>query len=327
MATNTAEYHILQHPTNYIHETKYTSSSNKSWARQYKPIAKVVTRSYIDREGKSHANFEEAFLPLYDDDMVRMQESCVGPNTRLWRFAVEADCENWFHTEISNVVLAAWARYPAIWQTSHSKPFTETSVSENVDVAYSVKIGGIRYTIAIGEIKRNLIDLEDWQSGSISSTGTQMRLSKELRGYAHKYQCPQVFCFDGAALLLLQFRASKLERIEDENCQVDCWVIPRTGSYCTLRYGLYRLLAQGWRRCQSETAGQLTVGGLTADSREFYNGRPIWRVDGVKHGKHPAGYERSVDGATGALKWTNEEYPEVMETWPFWGGEAAQSEF
>ncbi|KAK3933729.1 hypothetical protein QBC46DRAFT_401384 [Diplogelasinospora grovesii] len=326
-APNTAEYHILQHPTNSVHNTRYTTGSDKEWARRYKPVTKLIPRTYV-ADGITYADFEEAFLPLYDDDVLRMNEPAVAPNSRGWRLEVEADCENWFNSEISNVVLAAWTRCPSVLQTSHNKPLTDENISENIDSTYSTKIGNRRVPLAIGEMKRNLITPQDWQTGDISSKGAQKKLSQELRGYAHKYQCPQVFCFDGQTLLLLQFRASKLDKISDEDCPVDCWVLPRTSSYCTLRYALYRLLAQGWRRCQGmSAAGQLTVGGLREHSREFFSGWPVWRVNGVNRGSHPGGYQRSVDAATGSLRWTHEEYPDVTaETWPFWGGESAQDD-
>ena len=66
---------------------------------------------------------------------------------------VEADCENWFYAEISNVVLSAWASYPGIPQSSHNKPLSEASIVENVDIMYSIKYGDTRYLLAIGEIK------------------------------------------------------------------------------------------------------------------------------------------------------------------------------
>ncbi|KAK3317509.1 hypothetical protein B0T19DRAFT_405201 [Cercophora scortea] len=311
---NTTEYHILQHPTNPTRNTKYTTSSDKEWARRFKPITKIIPRTNVV-DGITYADFEPAFLPLFDDDRVRMGEPAVAPNPRQWRLESEADCENWFNSEISNVVLAAWTAYPDILQTSHTKPLTKENISQNIDSTYSTKVrgGGIRVPLVIGEMKRNLINPDDWQEGDITRSVAQTRLSQELRGYSHKYQCPQVFCFDGATLLLLQFRASKLDNIADEDCPVDCWVFPTSSSYCTLRYALYRLLAQGWRRCQGmSAAGQLTVGGLREHTREFFSGRPIWNVDGVHSGDHPGGYQRSVDATTGAVRWTHEEYPDVV---------------
>lgn len=287
------------------------------------------------------ADFEPAFLPMYDDDSIRFQEPCVAPNFRQWRLEVEADCEAWFHAEVSNVILSAWAHYPLILQSSHNKPLSEVNMAENVDVMYSMKYGNEKIPLAIGEFKRNLIRPVQWQSGETPSS-SQKKLSKELRGYvtlsshidllqyrvltndmalsyAHKYQCPQVFCFDGETLLLLQFRASKVETLEDEDCPVDCWVLPRTNSSCTLRYALYRLLVQGLRRCQGYVGGVLTVGDLTTTSRQFYSGRPTWKINGRKEYEHPQGFERSIDASTGSFVWSLQGYPNVVETYPLWG--------
>ncbi|KAF2456631.1 hypothetical protein BDY21DRAFT_39767 [Lineolata rhizophorae] len=245
------------------------------------------------------AEFEPAFLPMYNDDSIRLQEPCVAPNARQWRFEVEADCEAWFHAEISNIVLSAWANYPTILQSSHNKPLSEVNTTETVDVMYSMKYGNAKLPLVIGEFKRNLIHPVQWQSGETPSS-SQKKLSRELRGYAHKYQCPHVFCFDGETLLL-QFRASKMENLEDEECPVDFWVLPRTNSSCTLRYALYRLLVQGLRRCQGYLGGELTIGNLTTNSRQFYSGRPTWKINGKKELQHPQGFERSIDASTGSF--------------------------
>jgi hypothetical protein len=186
-----------------------------------------------------------------------------------------------------------------VLQTSHNKPLSDENISENVNSIYSTKIGNRRVPLAVCEMKRNLITPHDWQTGDISSKGSQKKLSQELRGYdtychqvcntakfdsyAHKYRCPQIFCFDGQTLLLLRW-------------------------------------------CQGMSAtGQLTVGELREHSRETFSGRPVWRVNGVSFGGHPGDYQRSVDSATGSLRWTHEEYPDVTaETLPFWGGEPTQ---
>ena len=180
MDSNTAQYHINQHPDNYVDETGYTSQSNKAWAQRYKPISNRISRSYI-QDGYTHADFEPAFLPLYADDHLRLRERCLAPNYRQWRFEVEADCESWFHAEVSNVVLSAWASYPAILQSSHNKPPREERIGENVDILYSFKKEGVKYPLAIGEVKRNLINPSNWQS-SDSLRSSQDKLSRELRG-------------------------------------------------------------------------------------------------------------------------------------------------
>jgi hypothetical protein len=89
------------------------------------------------------ADFDLAFLSEYQDDILRLNEPVYSPNYRRWCLQSEEDGLVWFHTEISNVVLAAWARYPDLLQVSREKPLSET-VSENqvVDVAYSIRREG-----------------------------------------------------------------------------------------------------------------------------------------------------------------------------------------
>ncbi|KAI8715920.1 hypothetical protein NCS52_01101000 [Fusarium sp. LHS14.1] len=319
MATGTAEALILGNPTHPVHNTLYVTGSDKPWARTYKPITNTTSHTFVGGDGITYANFNSAFLPLLEDDALRMSQPAVPPNSRRWRFDVEADIENWFNTEIVNVVLSAWYVFPPMTQASHAKPLSEDNIPENIDSAFSIYAGSSRFPIAIGEIKRNLLEPDAWLQGGVAHSRRQVKLSQELQGYAHKYQCPQVFCFDGSNLLLLQFRASEASAIEDERCPVDCWILPMSNSACTIRFGLYRLLAQGWRRCQTKYAPPLSVGGLTMHSREFFNGQPIWKHGGKKSRSHPGGYERSVDTATGALKWTRPGDDEVVwETDALW---------
>jgi hypothetical protein len=84
---------------------------------------------------------------------------------------------------VVNVVLSAWHAYPAVNQTSHTKPIAEENIAENVDCVFSVKVGNTRRTVAIGEMKRNLLE-DDWQDGTIVSA-SQKKLSQELRGYVY----------------------------------------------------------------------------------------------------------------------------------------------
>ena len=118
----------------------------------------------------------------YHDDALRLNEPVHPPNYRRWRLQSEEDGLVWFHTEISNVVLAAWARYPELLQVSHEKPLSETvSESQVVDIAYSIRPeGGKRVQIAIGEFKRGLIDPASWQGGKLRKS--QIAFSQELRG-------------------------------------------------------------------------------------------------------------------------------------------------
>jgi hypothetical protein len=105
-----------------------------------------------------------------------MAEPAREPNFRRWRLEYEADCESWFHNEVSNVVLAAWASYPGVLQTSHAGPLSLTEqIAESVDATYSTKINGERVPLVVGEFKRNLIDMEAWQTGDLSSVEGQKK--------------------------------------------------------------------------------------------------------------------------------------------------------
>ena len=134
-----------------------------------------------------------------------------------------------------------------------------------------------------------------------------------------------MFCFDGATLLLLQFRANTLEDIKDARCPIDCWVFPASSSKVPLRYALYRLLVQGFRRFQGLCALPISIGGLAPIGRQLFDGLPVWRseVDGAEVAvfDHPGGYQRSVDAESGAVKWTHPENAAdiVWETPALWG--------
>lgn len=125
--------------------------------------------------------------------------------------------------------------------------------------------------------------------------------------YAHQYQCPQIFCFDGDTLLLLQFRAVQPSQLLDDDCPVDCWAFPRDQSVTSLRDALSRLITQGWRHRQGkEGRRDMTVGGVSFTSREFYSGRPLWEDEnGVQVTLHPGGWQRSI-GYLRQFVWTME---------------------
>jgi hypothetical protein len=129
---------------------------------------------------------------------------------------------------------------------------------------------------------------------------------------------------------MLQFRAKAPDKIKDANCKIDCWLIPRVNGNngVTLRYALYRFLAQGFRRCQSyywRTAIPPQIGGLFPEpAREFFSGRPVWKVDGVFHSHHPGGFQRAIHADCGAFYWTHNDQSllpigEVLwDTQAFW---------
>ncbi|KAK3373652.1 hypothetical protein B0T24DRAFT_271170 [Lasiosphaeria ovina] len=318
---DTVGHLIWQNPDNPVENNHIYTYTNKAWTSPYHVIQNLMIRTQLDGDGRTNGDFTT--FKTFDDDALRSQQYAVSPNMRSWIFDSEADCELFFHTEVSNVVLAGWRSYPLVRQTSHMKPLGSNN-AESVDATYLAGPGDNMTVIVIGEMKKNLIDARSWQSGNIMGNSPQEKLSKELRAYAHKYQTPQVYCFDGETLLLLQFRASKAADILSHTVKVDCWVFPREKTNVPLRYALYMLLSQGFRRFQTMNAlpGPLSVGGFESVERRFFDGRPIWR-DMYSHKTldHPGGYNRSVD-ADGAVKWTDPNdlagASVVYETLPFW---------
>lgn len=173
---------LNEQPTNFINNPLYTSKTDKTWAEKYAPIEHKYLRVHTtyDQDNRVSADFETALLPLYADEAKRLHEPAQRPNVRIWRFETEADIETWWHTEISSVALAAFARFPQVTQTSHTKPLREVNIPENVDSTYAVYMNNTRVSQVIVEAKRNLIDLTEWQNGRLSRP--QQRLAKELRG-------------------------------------------------------------------------------------------------------------------------------------------------
>lgn len=167
-----------QHSTNPVKKTEFTTSSRKDWTKSIFPINSLQVHTSQTPTG-TIADFS-AFLDEFEDDDLRFNEPAYPPNFRNWRFSSEEDGVNWFHTEVSNIVLAAWGRYPQILQASHEKSFIIND-DKTVDIAYSLAHKNQKYHVAIGEFKRGLIDFDQWSSGNLFKT--QAALSQELRGY------------------------------------------------------------------------------------------------------------------------------------------------
>jgi hypothetical protein len=176
----TAEELILQHAVNSVYNTDLTSSTDKNWARAYAPLQNLHIHTTVNADDTVSATFDPYFLPPLADEQRRINEPAQHPNVRFWRFETESDIEHFWNTEISDVVLAAWARYPALVQTSHTKPLSEVNISENVDSTYGLYIGNVRVPVAVGEIKRIFISPMEWQTGNLRPG--QVKLARELRG-------------------------------------------------------------------------------------------------------------------------------------------------
>lgn len=184
--TSTAGSLIGEHPRNPVKNTHKQSESSKPWTKSYNQISRIRVHTQVHTQvhttGKVEAQFDNAFLGEYSDGELRLNEPAYPPNFRTWRLDSEEDGIQWFHTEVSNVVLSAFARYPNILQASHEKPLSHTRTDQTVDTSYSIYHGSTRVPIAIGEFKRGLIRPDQWQEGRLLSS-SQKALSKELRGY------------------------------------------------------------------------------------------------------------------------------------------------
>ncbi|KAK5655573.1 hypothetical protein OQA88_5504 [Cercophora sp. LCS_1] len=67
-----------------------------------------------------------------------------------------------------------------ISEPAHPPNNRDVNISENVDSTYGVYTGNQRFPVAIGEMKRNLINDREWQSGRLGTA--QQKLARELRG-------------------------------------------------------------------------------------------------------------------------------------------------
>ncbi|CAG7558850.1 unnamed protein product [Fusarium equiseti] len=109
---------MLQKPTNTVDNLLIKSGSDKVWARSYSPITNYKSHAIIGQHGNYYDDFEGSFLGIQHDDAQRFSEPAFPLNKRHWQLDSEADCENWFNTEIANVELSAWRNYLPLMQTS-----------------------------------------------------------------------------------------------------------------------------------------------------------------------------------------------------------------
>ncbi|PHH75735.1 hypothetical protein CDD80_2156 [Ophiocordyceps camponoti-rufipedis] len=233
----TARMAIAQHPPNDTIQTHNPANTNKAWAAGLDNLGVLrVHTSIAPATGEIEADFEGAFAPELADDRVRLDSEAHEGRARTWVMTSESDVEHWFNTDVAGPVLEAFTKRPHIWQPgagrTENRRFKMASVRDdiakhpenetmqNYDLAmlqvnqnkppnrgrelYSIDSAfftrtpnGEKVMLAIGEMKRRILVFEDWQDGDISGSPLQVRLSQELRGYAVKYRCPQVFAFDG----------------------------------------------------------------------------------------------------------------------------------
>ncbi|KAK3371788.1 hypothetical protein B0T24DRAFT_650609 [Lasiosphaeria ovina] len=135
-------------------------------------------------------------------------------------------------------------------------------------------------------------DISSSETVDLSYTFTH--LNRKVPVVCRQVPVPPDILLDGGWLLMLQFRAESPGNIKDPGCEIDCWLVPR-----------------GFRRCQSyhwPAAAPTRVGGLRSEpDREFFSGRPVWKVDGESHSQHPGGFRRAINPVHGAFYWTHSD--------------------
>ena len=112
------------------------TETNKEWTKQYPAIEDVQAHTFEQEDGSVGANWD----PLgeeHADDAARKELQAYPPNRRSWFLNTEQDMVVWFHTEVSNVVLAGWAAQPDVLQTSQGTPLHGNS-AETADILYTV---------------------------------------------------------------------------------------------------------------------------------------------------------------------------------------------
>lgn len=188
--STTVDQLILEHHTNPVNcNTDYISQSDKSWIRKYPAITKLAVHSYPQPGGAVTTMFDGPFLPQYEDDGLRGSQPAYPPNERSWVLNSKDDNATFFHTEVSNIVLAGWTKYPPVHQASKAPPSQDKSIPETVDIVYTAKPTGMngensrqitKVPLVIGEFKSRVIHKHQWQNGELQ--GSQKILSQELRG-------------------------------------------------------------------------------------------------------------------------------------------------
>jgi hypothetical protein len=181
---------LSEHSSNPVQDTGYYTDSRKRWQEKYTSITKFRVQTQVQNNGCVTANFDP-FLPLQEDDELRLNELAHPPNRRSWRLASKADAGNWFHHEVSNVVITAWAKYPNLLQTAEAPAMTETKVDETVDILYSTfhASSSLRLAVAAGEWNETQSWLGNCKQGT-SSPSLSKNLVNSLGGtYSFCHPC------------------------------------------------------------------------------------------------------------------------------------------
>ncbi|QDS77975.1 hypothetical protein FKW77_001927 [Venturia effusa] len=282
------------------------SLSLKAWTA---PYPQILGQNNLTVHPPTNAGLLAMFGVEDDLDQLRLSTYAYPLNSYVDVLSTEGDSVASFHRQITTAVRLAFTNYPFIIERSESGPPGHAPFAETVDHYFSFTHVNRECLLAAGELKnRGIIRRARWY-GVQAAAGTEARLGKELRGYATKYRTPQMYCYDGSNLLIVQFRAQTEADIQDEACPIDCMVIPRSSEvddHCSMRMALYRLVSQGIRRCLALYAPQLAIGACRREW-EYFSGCPYWRSNVGRTADLVVGgvsYQREFDQQNRAWKWT-----------------------
>ncbi|RMJ00571.1 hypothetical protein CDV36_015877 [Fusarium kuroshium] len=168
---------LFEHPNNHVDNTGNRSSTDKSWAAKVPPTTKSQLRIHTRfiPDGRVLADWS-ALFPERSDDILRRSQPSFQPNPRAaWKLDTEADMETYFCQEIVAPVLSKYTQYP---------PVTLQCKVDRGGVIVDYHFVWKDRIVLIGEIKRNLIRVATLLDGTFEKKSDQVKLLKELRGYA-----------------------------------------------------------------------------------------------------------------------------------------------
>ncbi|KAF1366158.1 hypothetical protein EJ07DRAFT_94579 [Lizonia empirigonia] len=286
-------------PPNLVDNTNAKTSA-KPWADNSNDLTNFTLHQSTKLE------FDNVFGPLNLDDTNRFGY-VIAQAPPIAEFVMkEADVARLFHRQVSGVVLQYFMLMLLVMELDQSGPLGMTSFSGVVDTQFLHT--ATKGLLAIGEFKTPGVIATEWSPARQAEKAKM--LGRELREYAYQYMCPQVFCYDGAQMLIARFRANNREDIR--RCDGDMFVIPNIAGAdgIPIRYALYRLMVDGLHRLMAATAPLVTIAqpvtGLL-HTRHFYwfSGEPYW-VDG-SNTMHSSvtGVVRTAmqDNTTGIWRW------------------------
>ncbi|KAI1116719.1 hypothetical protein F5Y14DRAFT_53349 [Nemania sp. NC0429] len=285
-----------------------SSLSKKNWVAPYE----LIPSQYLNLVRNPDFNEIDNVLGAEDElDRLLLSRTVYMHNHIPEALQNEADSVRAFYTHISLPIQLAFQGI--IIQRSEAGPLGPTNYSQTVDFTWS---HGDR-CVLVGELKRHgIIADESWLNRIDSDPDHNRRLlSKEMRGYCHRYNSFLATVFDGKYLLVLIFKANSESDIQAANCPVEGFIFHHENPM--LRYGLFRAASQQLRRIQALEAPALHLDGYT---RHFHpwSGTPYW-MDAQRsvYTVHPKGHMRHLDPQTGAWYWHTRDGP-VKDTEKLW---------